>query len=123
MLRLLGSPRNFPDLPALWDVVPVGWEAWEKRVPTSLDFHLKGVGQCEGCKLGSSLWQATGFWQRTTMRGEWGKRGMRNFHATRCGWCGHTTVYTAHDDQAWTLDDTDYGPHGSHDIDEQHRLF
>ncbi|MGW9020671.1 hypothetical protein ACWGOE_04205 [Leucobacter chromiiresistens] len=54
---------------------------------------------------------------------EWERRGMRNFRATRCGWCGHTTVFTMHDEQSWELDETDYGEAGSYDLVEANQLF
>lgn len=118
MLRLLGSPRNFPELPELWDGEPVRWEAWEERIHVT---HLDN--SCDGCGLASSLWQATGFFEKSSTGSEWKRRGMRNFHAVRCGWCGHTTVYTMHDEQSWTLDETDYGPAGSYDEVDANTLF
>ena len=96
----------------------IGWEAWTKQVRVT---HIDS--SCDGCGLNSSLWAATGWYMRSSMGSEWKRRGMRNFHATRCGWCGHTTVYTMHDRQAWELDPTDYGEHGSHHLEEQQRLF
>lgn len=118
MLRLLGSPKNFPELPRKWDGESVSWEPWKKQLPVT---HVDNA--CDRCGLASSQWQAAGTFVRTTMGGQWKRKGMRNFHATRCGWCGHTTVYTMHDNQSWELDETDYGQHGSYDVEEQQRLF
>lgn len=123
MMKLLGSPRGFPELPPLWDGHPVKWGSWEKHITTSLQFSIAGAGDCDSCGLSSSLWDATGWWADLKLGGEWERRGMRNFHATRCGWCGNTTVYTFHDDQSWKLDETDYGASGSYDVEEQQRLF
>lgn len=122
MLRLLGSPRNFPPLPLAWDGVPIVWEQWSKRIVSSLDFAL-GPPSCTGCDLHSSLWSATGWWARSAMGSQWQRRGMRNFHAERCGWCGHTSVFTRHDEQSWDLDETDYGPAGSLDPGTADTLF
>ncbi len=111
-LQLLGSPTSHPPLPTLWDGDPIQWEPWTKRITVT---HIDR--SCDGCGLDSSLWQATGFYTRSKLGGqwsEWKRRGMRNFHATRCGWCGYTDVYTMHDQQSWILDDSDYGPDGSH---------
>ncbi len=124
MLRVLASPRNFPDLPSKWDGSEIAWGAWEKRLRTSLDFIISPA--CEGCRSTTSLWEATGWWMRhhrIDLGCEWERRGMRNFHATRCGWCGRTTVFTMHDGQAWDLDETDYGPAGSLDPADAHTLF
>lgn len=118
MLKLLGSPRNYPDLPKLWDGEPITWEAWEKKLPVT---HIDP--SCDACGLATSQWQATGFYVRSSTGSQWRRKGMRNFHATRCGWCGHTTVYTMHDSQSWELDETDYGEHGSYDKDETETLF
>lgn len=120
-LKLLGTPRGFPALPVAWDGIPVRWEAWEERIRTSLEL-CNGATECEGCGLGSSLWTSTGLWRR--------REGLRirgpelaELHATRCGWCGHTTVYTMHDGKVWTLDESDYTEHGSFDCEEARRLF
>lgn len=124
MLRPLANPRNFPDLPRRWDGREIRWGAWEKRIRTSLDFTFSS--DCEGCGSATSLWQATGWWMlhhRLALGNEWERRGMRNFHATRCGWCGHTTVFTMRDEQSWELDETDYGAAGSYDQVEANRLF
>lgn len=117
-LRLLGDPRAYPNLPPKWDGEPIAWERWEKRITVS---HLEL--SCEGCGLDSSLWHSTGWYVRSSMGSEWKRRGMRNFHATRCGWCGHTTVYTMHDGQAWTLDESDYSPDGSYELETLETLF
>lgn len=118
MLKLLGSPRNFPDLPTLWDGEPIRWEAWEKQHRVT---HLNIA--CGDCELDSSLWHSTGFWKRSRFGSEMLRRHIRNFHATRCGWCGHTSVYTLHDQQSWELDASDYGEHGSHVTEDLERLF
>ena len=117
-LRLLGTPRAFPDLPPRWDDDLILWEAWKKRIAVT---HLDN--SCDGCGLGSSLWQATGWYARSSTGTAWKRRGMRNFRSTRCGWCGHTTVFTMHDEQAWTLDESDYRPEGSYVTEDMERLF
>ena len=124
MLRPGASPRNFPDLPRRWDGREIKWGGWGKRLRTSLDFTSSPA--CEGCSSATSLRQATGWWMghhNGPFGNEWERRGMRNFHATRCGWCGHTTVFTMHDEQSWDLDETDYGEAGSYDLVQANRLL
>lgn len=118
-LTLLGTPRAFPDLPVAWDGIPVRWEAWQERIRTSLEL-CHGQTECERCGLGSSLWTSTGIWKR---RDGLRIRELAELYATRCGWCGHTTVYTMHDDKHWTLDESDYTEHGSFDRDAVKKLF
>ena len=118
VLRLFGTPHSFPDLPTLWDGESIRWEAWEKQLAVT---HLDIT--CGGCGIGSSLWQSTGFWNRSRFGSEMLRRHIRNFHAARCGWCGYTTVFTMHDNQSWELDESDYAEHGSYDIEEMETLF
>lgn len=129
MLRLLGTPHSFPDLPQRWDGVPVRWLEYEKQQRVS---HLEHA--CGQCGSDTSKWHATGLWAEPGRRHVHGrycaKQGRRgrcaeviNFRATRCGWCGHTTVYTMHDSQSWELDDSDYAEHGSFDKEEMETLF
>lgn len=118
MLKLLGSPRNFPALPKRWDGDEIMWEAWTKHAHVT---HIDST--CDGCGMLSSLWDATGSYVRSSMGSQWKRKGMRNFNATRCGWCGHTTVYTMHDNQSWELDASDYTEHGSYDSADADKLF
>lgn len=134
-LQLLGSPSSFPPLPGKWDGDLVEWSAWAAKPATSLEFH-GFEARCEGCGTTARQYIATGRrqpgvgevverWVPRTFTAKWGTTYTRDFlthapasplvqfHATRCGWCGHTTVYDQDSVELWTLDETDYGPDGS----------
>ncbi|WP_198008404.1 hypothetical protein [Leucobacter salsicius] len=134
-LHLLGSPSSFPPLPTRWDGDVVSWDNWQEHIRTSADFH-GDQPTCEGCGTDQRPHWATG--SRHPSQGEvietttrhpykapWGTTYQTphtrytpatatiQFHATRCGWCGHTEVFDNDSQELWTLDDTDYNTTGS----------
>jgi hypothetical protein len=108
-------------LPVQWDGHPVAWGPWEPP-PFVCDVYgyLDGSdpeaestsrtpSRCTRCARVGVQWIATGTISR---------HGPATFlhtphplYAHRCPWCGHDTVYDG--ENAWDLDDNDYGPAGS----------
>lgn len=106
-LRQLGVPTNYPPLPAAWDGKPIKWDPWQRPLRTSIDFI--DVWECAQCDLPTGAWVARGYDTNPL-----GTPTFINYSATRCGWCGHTEVYQHDTKELWVLDETDYGPDGSH---------
>lgn len=107
-------------MPVAWDGTPVTWTPWTPAPTLCINTGLYDeVGEplgttstCDHCHLHTERW---------TCRGTLATRGGNVLRipgtgvlsATRCGRCGGTSVYSLDTDQAWDLDDSDYGPTGS----------
>lgn len=108
-------------MPVAWDGHPVTWSKWEPAPTICINVGLYDeVGEplgttdtCSHCHLHTERWTCRG----TVTPSHFGLvtplRRSTDLIATRCGRCGGTSVYDADTDQAWDLDDSDYGPTGS----------
>lgn len=102
------------DLPPKWDGASVEWLGeWEEEPWTSHRFHAPLADFACRNRCGSLA-------PRLTRRGVVGDPSVTAIHrlllyVTRCPDCGHDTVLRLDTDEAWDLDDTDYGPDGSYD--------
>lgn len=112
--KVAGS-RRF-DLPPKWDGRDVEWEPWAV-LQTTFRFHAR-LSELVCRKCGSLAPQASCRGVIDQAEGDsvvvplarW-----RILYASRCTDCAHDTVYDMTSDELWDLDDTDYGPDGSHD--------
>ena len=111
-LRLLPAPpgHHAHDLPPQWDGERIEWGPWTDRT-SSIRFH--GLpDECDRCGLDPGEKYADGF-RRIKAGRMLGKKAVFLL-AHRCQHCGHDTVTESMTNEAWDLDDTDYGPNGSH---------
>ena len=94
------------NLPISWDDEPITWEEWERK-PQIILCGVPNTDQaCTRCGFNDNHeWSA---WGRS-------QSGRRILQAFRCAGCGHDVVTDTDGEGTWDLDESDYGPLGSHD--------
>lgn len=125
-----------PDLPPLWDGIPVEWSEWSQARST-LILHVPPESMaCDQCgvvdesmvnwgKRPPETPTFTGTRTKTTKKS--GRKydvvcevpawDIRDIYAARCRHCGHDQVTDLRTDEVWDLDESDYAPEGSYPAD------
>lgn len=111
------TARSFApfQLPAVWDGRDVEWRAWEPQPPV-FACPPQPREPCERCRSTTTPLMNHGIVHPAPTPGTVNLRpSLRTLTAFRCPDCHLDTVWDRDTDDWWTLDETDYGPAGSHD--------
>lgn len=118
MLTLVSHP-----LPVAWDGRAVTWTSWERQMVVQICPPPREE-QC-GCGSAERPFTSRGLRdpepESVTHAASLPRIGRRtrlvwpvyDLHAFRCPGCGEVTVWDMASDEWWTLDESDYGTHGS----------
>lgn len=109
------SPSFAPfQLPASWDGRDVEWRAWTSTWTTA-ELHVRR-DPCERCgSLAVPLMNQGVVHPPATPGAVNLRRSLLQLTAFRCPDCHLDTVWDRDTDDWWVLDESDYGPQGSHD--------